>query len=129
MKYVVAIPPKMVENILRSPGTVCYEQRLTSDEGEFLVDQKIYKVNRDDRPTFVQNVGGLEVTVDPRRETRTLCWQIPVPHETTQVVRRSYRVSETLTFVHTASECYFLGTTPHEISAWLETHGEAVVRG
>lgn len=127
MKYRVAIPRKTLESILRSPCSVSYEQRIASDEGDFLVDQKVHRISLDDRPCFTQLFGDLEVTVDPRRETKTLCWQIPVPHETTQLVLRAYRVSETLTFFHTSLECYFLGTTPHEIAPWLQRHGETNV--
>ena len=134
MKYYldnVELGGEILERILRSPHTVSYEQTITSEEGDFFVDSKVFKIKKEERPGYVEKIGELELRVDPSRETRSLCWQIPVPHETVAETVRTFPISETLTFVYRPNTFYFQGSTPFEISHWLQPflNGETNVRG
>jgi hypothetical protein len=122
MKYSVdLIRGGVLERIRRSQHGVVrsYEQRITSSEGEYLVTDKVYKLKKEGAPDYFETMGALEVKVDPTREIRTLCWQIPVPHETVAETVCTYEVSKTLSFVVRPSTCYFQGSTPCEIAPWL----------
>jgi hypothetical protein len=123
MKFFIELPRHAVERILRTPSTVSYEQKITSNEGDYFVDQKVYKVLKVPRPCYTIILDGREVRVDPSTETKTLCWQIPVPHETTAESVRRYVVSDTTTFVLCPSECYFQASDESaisEISSWTQ---------
>jgi len=120
MKYYVEVDSQILERILRSPALVTYEQTITSPEGDYFVDSKVYKVKKEERPGYVEKVGGIEVRVDPSRESRSLCWQIPVPHTTVAETVRTFVISPTLSFVHRPTTFYFQGSSPHEIAPWLK---------
>lgn len=131
MKYYLLLEGKIIERILRSPHTVSYEQMITSEEGDFFVDNKVYKIKKEERPEYIEKVGELELRVDPSRETMSLCWQIPVPHQTVAETVRTFSISPTLSFVYRPKTFYFQGSTPFEISTWLQPflNGETNVRG
>lgn len=120
MKYYLGMEAKTLLRILSTPHAVSHEQTITSEEGDFFVDSKVYKIKKEERPEYVEKVGELELRVDPSRESRTLCWQIPVPHQTVAETVRTFTISPTLSFVYRPSGYYFQGTTSLEISKWLQ---------
>jgi len=127
MRVFVTLSDDMIERILRSPPSKKDAVRtLYSDDGIYIINQKVFKMIVDDKPAEFKTIDGIPLVLDPTTRSLQQRWQIPVPHTTCCATVFTYKLNAHLTLVlekSATTRYYFETDLSHRVVDWIKSNG------
>jgi len=124
MRVYTALSDKTIEIMLRSqPSKKEHVYIIYSDDGIYVVNQKVYKMLLDDKPSVEQIIDDLKFIKECTIRTLQERWQIPVPNDAVYTTVYTFLLDTDLVLVIEKSSrttYYFEATACEKVAAWLK---------